>query len=196
MYVDPTGHGIVLTALSVAFVFSLAIGGITVLSNAIEGKKGSELFRGVLGNSLETFASTFLTILFPGHTILFSIIGGFFQVGGNYLESKIRGEEYTFKQMFRDFLKSVGHSLVFDFIGKKLFNLDSYILPNNFSDIINSKSSKYFILQNLLFSLAFTYNKIKYKRLIDRIKEKIKNIDWNIDWEDIKRKTGPVTIYI
>ena len=97
MYADPSGDFGILALIAITG-FSMLIGGaVQLISNAMAGKTGSELWHGVAGATLGTGANALALWLSPftgGASLAFAtVISAGIQTGVDTLETIIRGEK-------------------------------------------------------------------------------------------------------
>ncbi len=129
MYVDPSGNFGIWALLAITITSMLIGGGGQFISNALAGKKDSELWRGVAGASIGTGVDALaLCLAMPsGGASLFIAAGisSIVQTGVDLIENKIRGEEFDCGQMFID----LGINFIITLAGNCL---GSKIIPTNF----------------------------------------------------------------
>ena len=152
MYVDPTGHfGIwALVAITAA---SMLIGGTAQLvSNALAGKTGSELWRGAaVGAGVNSLA---LCLAIPtGGASLFIAAGAsaIAQTGVDTLETVIRGEEVDVGQTFIDLGLNFVTTLAGNYLGGKMIPTNpGWFQPQKFLNVFTKSYGQKILLQTTI----------------------------------------------
>ena len=175
---DPTGHfGIwALVAITAA---SMLIGGTAQLvSNAMAGKTGSELWRGVAGAAVGAGVNALaLCLAMPtGGASLFIAAGAsaIAQTGVDTLETVIRGEEVDVGQTFIDLGLNFVTTLAGNYLGGKMIPTNpGWFQPQKFLSVFTKSYGQKILLQTAIGAgLSGTVNFIrkndwsKYKPII------------------------------
>ena len=175
---DPTGHfGIwALVAITAA---SMLIGGtVQLVSNAMAGKTGDELWRGVAGAAVGAGVNTLaLCLAMPtGGASLFIAAGAsaIAQTGVDTLETVIRGEEVDAGQTFIDLGLNFVTTLAGNYLGGKMIPTNpGWFQPQKFLSVFTKSYGQKILLQTAIGAgLSGTVNFIrkndwsKYKPII------------------------------
>ena len=175
---DPTGHfGIwALVAITAA---SMLIGGTAQLvSNAMAGKTGSELWRGVAGAAVGAGVNALaICLAMPtGGASLFIAAGAsaIAQTGVDTLETVIRGEEVDVGQTFIDLGLNFVTTLTGNYLGGKMIPTNpGWFQPQKFLSVFTKSYGQKILLQTAIGAgLSGTVNFIrkndwsKYKPII------------------------------
>ena len=128
MYADPSGHFGILALIAITG-FSMLIGGaVQLISNAMAGKTGSELWHGVAGATLGTGANALALWLSPftgGASLAFAaVISAGIQTGVDTIETIIRGEKINGWQTIADFGINFATIFAGNYIGSKLISIN------------------------------------------------------------------------
>ena len=180
MCFDPSGHfGIwALVAITAA---SMLIGGtIQLISNAMAGETGGELWRGVAGAALGTGVNALALCLSPftgGASFAFAAgLGSVVQTGVDTLETIIRGEEVVVGQTFIDLGLNFVTSLAGNYLGSKMIPTNSgWFQPKKFLSVFTKPYGQKILMQIAIgailsgivnFVRKKDWRKCKYKPII------------------------------
>ena len=160
MYADPTGH-FALTAFGIWAIIGIVSaamimgGGSQLISNAIAGKTGSDLWRGVAGATLGAGANALALCLIPltgGASFAVSaLIGTTVQTGVDTLETLIRGEDISLKQTALDFIVNYTTTLAGNWLGSKLVPTNAgWFKPQKFLSVFTKPYGQKILLQTTI----------------------------------------------
>ena len=127
---DPTGHfvlagfgiGAIIGIVSAATVLG---GAAQLISNAIAGKTGDELWRGVAGAALGAGANALALCLPGGSIIIGALVRAAIQTGVDTLETSLKGEDISAGQTALNFGFNFATTLVGNWLGSKLVPIDT-----------------------------------------------------------------------
>ncbi len=168
-YFDNTGHFSIGSAVAL-LGFAFLLGGASQLAiNATQGSTGSELWRGVAGMALGSFANMAALITAPftgGATFIFAAaIGALTTSGVNVIEKSFRGEMANWKQEGIDLLASFIANLFGNFVGLKMVPINNgWFQPQRFISVFLKPYGQRLIAQAMIggissffFGSAFGY---------------------------------------
>ena len=175
---DPTGHFGILALFAITMA-SMLIGAMTQLvSNAMTGKTGSELWRGVAGAAVGAGVNALalcLAMLTGGASLFIaSGVSAIAQTGVDTLETVIRGEEVYIGQTFIDLGLNFVTTLAGNYLGGKMIPTNpGWFQPQKFLSVFTKSYGQKILLQTAIgASLSGTINFIrkndwsKYKPII------------------------------
>ena len=183
MYADPSGHFGILALIAITG-FSMLIGGaVQLISNAMAGKTGSELWRGVAGAALGTGANTLALCLSPftgGASLAFAaVISAGIQTGVDTIETIIRGEKVNGWQTIADFGINFATTFAGNYIGSKLISINSgWFQPKKFLSVFTKSYGQKILLQSSIGAglsgivnliKKFDFNRLELKDFIPNI---------------------------
>lgn len=156
--IDPSGHFAIsfgIAALIVITLGSSLIGGtVQLVSNALAGATGSELWRGVAGAALGTGVNALaLCLAMPtGGASIFIAAGAsaLVQTGVDTIETLIRGEEVGWETLL-DFGLNFGATLLGNYIGGKMVPTNSgWFKPQKFLSVFLKPYGQKILLQSAI----------------------------------------------
>ena len=167
MYADPSGHFGVLALVAIT-VASMLIGGADQLvSNAIAGKTGGELWSGVVGSAIGTGINALVMCLtMPlGGASLFIAAGAsaIAQTAVDTFENAIRGETIDIGQTFIGLGLNFAATLAGNILGTKMIPTNSgWLQTQKFWSVFTKPYGQKILLQNIIGAgLSGTINFIK-----------------------------------
>ncbi|HIT43268.1 TPA: RHS repeat-associated core domain-containing protein, partial [Candidatus Avacholeplasma faecigallinarum] len=149
---DPTGHFGIMALLAITVVSMLIGGGVQLVSNAMAGKTGDELWRGVVGAAVGTGINVLvlcLTIHTGGVSLFIAAeAGSIAQTGIDTLETVIRGEEFDLEQTAIDFCLNFVTTLAGNYIGSKIIPINpGWFQPQKFLSVFTKSYGQKILLQ-------------------------------------------------
>ena len=175
---DPSGHFGIWALIAITAASMLIGGGAQLISNAMVGKTGDELWRGVAGAAVGAGVNALaLCLAMPtGGASLFIASGAstVAQTGVDTLETVIRGEEVNWGQTAIDFGLNFATTLAGNYLGSKMVPTNSgWFQPQKFLSVFTKSYGQKFLLQTAIGAgLSGTVNFIrkndwsKYKPII------------------------------
>ena len=128
-FADPSGHFGIWAIVALVGTAVILGGGGQVLSNAIAGETGSNLWRGVAGSALGSGTTALALLLSPftaGASLAVSaLLGAGMQTSVDVFETLIRGEDISFGQAGLDFGINFAVTLAGNLLGYKLIKVNS-----------------------------------------------------------------------
>ena len=157
---DPSGRFGVLTwgigALIGIVLSSMVIGaGAQLISNAIAGKSGSELWRGVagaaLGSGVNALALCTISLTFGASLAVSALIGAGVQIGTDTIETLIRGEDVSIGETVLNFGISFATNFIGNWLGAEAIPIKSWwIKPRKFLSVFTKSYGKKLLHQTLI----------------------------------------------
>lgn len=176
--IDPSGHFGILALVAITAASMLIGGTAQLISNAMAGKIGSELWRGVIRAAIGTGVNALvLCLAMPtGGASLFIAAGAssIVQTGVDTLETVIRGEEVDVGQTFIDLGLNFATTLAGNYLGGKIIPTNpGWFQPKKFLSVFTKSYGQKILLQTAIGAgLSGTINFIrkndwsKYKPII------------------------------
>ena len=187
--IDPSGRFGFLALVAITLTSMIIGGGTQLISNAIAGKKGSELWRGVAGAALGTGVNALaLCLAMPtggASLVIAAGISSAVQTGVDTLETIIRGEDVDWEQTLIDLGINFASSLVGNFIGGKVIPTNAgWFQTKKFMSVFTKSYGQKLLLQTVvgagisgLTSLYRAFKKINKKNSSLRSKKQ-----WSLDF--------------
>lgn len=187
--IDPSGRFGFLALVAITLTSMIIGGGTQLISNAIAGKKGSELWRGVAGAALGTGVNALaLCLAMPtggASLVIAAGISSAVQTGVDTLEMIIRGEDVDWEQTLIDLGINFASTLVGNFIGGKVIPTNAgWFQPKKFMSVFTKSYGQKLLLQTVvgagisgLTSLYRAFKKINKKNSSLRSKKQ-----WSLDF--------------
>lgn len=187
--IDPSGRFGFLALVAITLTSMIIGGGTQLISNAIAGKKGSELWRGVAGAALGTGVNALaLCLAMPtggASLVIAAGISSAVQTGVDTLETIIRGEDVDWEQTLIDLGINFASSLVGNFIGGKVIPTNAgWFQTKKFMSVFTKSYGQKLLLQTVvgagisgLTSLYRAFKKINKKNSSLRSKKQ-----WGLDF--------------
>ena len=185
MYADPSGNfaistfGIMAT-IGIVLVAS-ALGGLSqLISNALAGETGNELWRGVAGAALGAGANALALCLLPitgvASFAASALISAAVQTGIDTIETLIRGENILIVQTMLDFGINFATAFIGNFLGSSLISTNSgWFKPQKFTSVFTKPYGQKILLQTAIGSVLSAYVNFSRKNNFKDIYVKILN---------------------
>ena len=154
-YSDPCGTFGVMALLAITLASMLIGGGVQLLSNALAGKTGSDLWRGVAGASLGAGVNALaLCLAIPTGGASLFIAAGFgsiVQTGVDTLETVFRGENVNWGETAINLGINFVTTLVGNYLGAKLIPTNAgWFQPKKFSSVFTKSYGQKILLQTAI----------------------------------------------
>ena len=185
---DPSGHFALTTfgIWAIAGIVSAAVflgGGTQLVSNALVGETGSDLWRGVAGSALGSGANALALCLSPftgGISLAFAaIIGAGVQTGVDTLETVIRGEQVNGWQTVADLGINFATTFAGNWLGAKLIPTNAgWFKPQKFLSVFTKPYGQRILLQTTIgaglsgtvnFARKFDWSSVDWEKFIPLI---------------------------
>lgn len=171
MFVDPDGN-FALISFGIAAIIGLTLsatligGTLQLVSNAMSGFTGSDLWRGVVGAAFGSGVNALALCLFVqtggGSLFIAAGLSAVVQTGVDILEKSIRGEKIGW-YILRDLAVNFGGTLIGNYIGVKLiYTNNNWFKPQKFISIFTKSYGQKIIVQSIIGS--FVSGAINYIR--------------------------------
>ena len=152
MNVDPSGHFGILALIAITVASMVIGGGAQLISNAVAGKTGSELWRGVVGAAIGAGVNALaLCLAMPtGGASLFIAAGAssIAQTGVDTLETVIRGEQVDWAQTAIDLGLNFATTLAGNYLGGKIVPTNpGWFQPKKFLSVFTKSYGQKILLQ-------------------------------------------------
>ena len=153
--VDPSGCFGVLALLAITISAMVIGGGSQLISNALAGETGSDLWRGVAGAALGSGTNALalcLTIATGGASLFIGAgVGAVVQTGVDTVETLIRGETVDLAQTAIDLGLNFATTLGGNFLGAKIIPTNAgWFQPQKFFSVFLKPYGQKILLQTLL----------------------------------------------
>ena len=187
--IDPSGRFGFWALVAITLTSMIIGGGTQLISNAIAGRKGSELWRGVAGAALGTGVNALaLCLAMPtggASLVIAAGISSAVQTGVDTLETIIRGENVDWEQTLIDLGINFASALVGNFVGSKVIPTNAgWFQPKKFMSVFTKSYGQKLLLQTVvgagvsgLTSLYRAFKKINKKNSSLRSKKQ-----WSLDF--------------
>ena len=123
-FVDPSGHFGILAIIGIVGTAIVLGGGTQILTNAIAGETGTDLWRGVVGSALGSGTTALALLLSPftgGASLVASaLLGAGMQTSVDAFETLIRNEDISFNQAALDLGINFATTLAGNWLGSKV----------------------------------------------------------------------------
>ena len=187
MFADPSGHAAAtfgVLAIVAIVASSMIMAGIAqIVSNAIAGESGSDLWRGVAGAVLGAGANALALCLSPftgGVSLVFAaLIGAVVQTSADVIEAKIRGEDVTLGQTISDFTLNFVTTFAGNWLGATTFPTNrGWFKPQKFWSVFTKPYGQIILLQTSVgatlsgvvnFSKKFNWDNPNWRKYIPEI---------------------------
>lgn len=173
--IDSNGHFGIMALIGITLV-SMVIGGVAQLvTNAVEGKTGDDLWRGVAGATLGAGVNALvlcLTIPTGGMSMFLAAgAGALVQSGVNTLETVIRGETVNWGETVLDLGINFLTTLAGNYIGSKIIPTNpGWFQPKKFLSVFTKPYGQKILMQNLIGAGISVYEFLnRYLRVIPNI---------------------------
>ena len=127
-FVDPSGHFGILAIIGIVGTAIVLGGGTQILSNAIAGETGTDLWRGVVGSALGAGTTALALLLSPftgGASLAVSaLLGASMQTSVDVFETLIRNEDISFNQAALDLGINFATTLAGNWLGSKVIKIN------------------------------------------------------------------------
>lgn len=185
MYYDPDGHFGFLVIVALLGIAALAGAGSQLIANAISGKKGKDLWRGVVGAALGSVANAAMLLLAPmsggASLVAAAWMGALITTGVNRIESTMLGEKTTLQQECINLLLNFGGNLLGNFLGAKLIPVNSgWFQPKHLLSLFTKPYGQRLLAQVGIGALANIATGL-VANAIDYLKDK-KGFEWFKEW--------------
>ena len=173
MNIDPSGHFGLLALLGIGIASLLIGGGAQLVSNAMAGQTGSELWRGVAGAAIGTAVNALMLCGLPVDGAAFVLAAGtgaLTQTGIDMIETTIRGEDINMKLTVQDLAINFVTTLVGNVIGSMMIPINSgWFQPKKFFSVFTKTYGQRILLQTgvgaALSGVVNYFRKIDYRKI-------------------------------
>ncbi|TNF08005.1 MAG: hypothetical protein EP317_03850 [Bacillota bacterium] len=156
MMIDPNGNFAVPALFAITLVATLIGGTVQLVSNAVAGKTGTELWRGVVGSAIGAGSNALilaLTISTGGVTsiILSASVSAIMQTGTDTLETLIRGETIELGSTAIDLGVNFASTIIGNFVGGKIVPTNrGWFQPQKFMSVFTKSYGQKILVQTLI----------------------------------------------
>lgn len=156
MMVDPNGNFAVPALFAITLVATLIGGTVQLVSNAVAGKTGTELWRGVVGAAIGAGSNVLvlpLTISTVGvaSITLAAGVSAIMQTGTDTLETLIRGETIDLGATAIDLGVNFTSTVIGNFVGGKIVPTNrGWFQPQKFMSVFTKSYGQKILVQTLI----------------------------------------------
>lgn len=155
MYSDPSGNIAIPALFAITLAATLIGGTAQLISNAVAGKTGSELWRGVAGAAIGAGANALvlgLTLATGGASILLAAgVSTIMQTGSDTIETLIRGETIDWGATAIDLGVNFASTAIGNFVGGKMVSTNrGWFQPQKFMSVFTKSYGQKILVQTLI----------------------------------------------